>query len=108
MALNVEMVEETEVSPNNINRSVEITKIWIEEYTLNSVWQNTMKRKHPGKKITQKMDIHWMEPQKHVKSNRIDILTHRIDGFCNATEIAKHKVYVKLPVRGLQQMLTVV
>lgn len=51
------------------------------------------------------MDIHWIEPQKHVKSNEIDIVTHRIDGFCNATE---HKVYVKLPIRGLRQMLTVV
>lgn len=60
------------------------------------------------KNITQKIDIYWMEPQKHVKSNWIDIVIHRIDRFCNATEKQKIKVYVKLPVRGLQPMLKVV
>lgn len=48
MALNVEMVGETEVRPNNINGSVETTNMRV-KYTMSSVWQNSMKYKHPGK-----------------------------------------------------------
>lgn len=57
MVLNVEMVGETEVRPNNINGPVEIMGSKVHhEFSLAKYNEVRASRK----KITQKIDIHWV------------------------------------------------
>jgi hypothetical protein len=84
---------------------------WIAKYAIefSLTKYNEVQYKCLGKKLRKLTFSGWKKPQKHVKSNWMDIVSHRLNRILQYKgNITKHKVSVKFPIKGLQEMLMMV